>query len=113
MGDRLGNFKPFDKTFTMSYFSMILINEQGKIMGHVKQDNTDNFYLSLILEHKDTDLEPGKYTLVVDCLWKKCPALKEFKDVIVRMFTGEVAPITKIDRQQGFTTLFNALSLYA
>ena len=52
MGDRLGNFKPFDKTFTMSYFSMILINEQGKIMGHVKHDNTDNFYLSLILEQR-------------------------------------------------------------
>lgn len=81
-------------------------------MGHVnKASNDDNFFLSLIFSN--TNLKAGKYTLIVDVIWALCPDLKEFKDVFVRLFTDEEAPLTKIDKQQGYPVLFNALKLQA
>ena len=89
MGDRLSKFLPSDRydSFKPSTFSMILINEQGHIMGSSNQESTFSFFHSLIMSVPV--LYKGKYTLIIDALWNEKADLKpEYKEVNLRIFTG-------------------------
>jgi len=59
-------------------------------------------------------ISAGKYTLIVDVFWDaSADKAQAYKEVNVRMFTGEQAALTRIEKSQGYTTLFKALKIKA
>lgn len=110
MGKRLEMCRPRDRQdcFKPSPFSLILISEDGQIIGTSREHTMSNFFHSLLI-HKEV-IHSGTYTLVVDVCWDDSIHYDAgFDDVQVRVFTTEKAPLIPLDLNVGNEILANAL----
>lgn len=108
------NYRPRDRedAFRPSPFSLIVIDEQGEIIGTSRAENMSNFNHSLLI--KRPIIESGKYTLVVDVCWDECVKLDPgYDDVLVRIFTKEKLDLQMMDAEHGKANLVNALKKVA
>lgn len=71
--------------FVPSPFSLILISEQGDIIGVSREQTMSNFFHSLMIT--TPVIEKGNYTLVVDVCWDECTKLDpKYDDILVRLY---------------------------
>jgi len=48
-------------------------------------------------------MHKGRYTLIVDVIWNQAADLEsDYKQVNLRMFTGEKTTLTRIESEKGF-----------
>lgn len=74
--------------FKPSPFSLILIDEDNRIVGHSRENSYYNFFHTLMCTGKT--FPAGKYTLVVDVDWHESSSYDpEFEQVQVSVYSGE------------------------
>jgi len=92
-------------------FSLILIDEQGHIVGESKESSGSSFHHTLVI--KPAILRSGKYTLIVDTNWEdNAHDDPDYLNVNVRVFTAEKFSINSVEKSKGLTTLRDALKIY-
>lgn len=107
-------YRPRDgeDAFKPSPFSLILISDDGEIVGSSRENTMSNFFHSLLIHRPIIDA--GKYTLVVDVCWDACTGLDPgYDDVLVRIFAKEKFNLKMMHEETGKENLANALKKIA
>lgn len=90
---------------------MILIDSDDQIIEQ-GQSNWTDFHYSLL--PKNSKLSSGTYTLIIDADWHESASYEsEYKNVLLRIFTGQKVDIKELTQQEGESKLRAAIPKFA